>query len=82
MNDDLKNLHVSQIPHLYKESQGFFSFSYFDIKWFRRSFLAMLGTQTPSTQGEVNDQSTLILQSNNHISVGEHELNCRPSMLK
>lgn len=38
----------------------------------------MLGTQTPSTQGGVNDQSTLILQSNNHISLGEHGMNCRP----
>lgn len=42
----------------------------------------MLGTQTPSTQGGVNDQSTLILQSNNHISLSEHGLNCRPSMLQ
>lgn len=29
--EDLKNLQVSQIPYLYKESQGFYSFSYFDI---------------------------------------------------
>lgn len=42
----------------------------------------MLGTQTPSTQGGVNDQSTLILQSNNHIPPSEHGMNGRPSMLK
>lgn len=42
----------------------------------------MLGTWTPSTQGGVNDQSTLISQSNNHISPSEHGMNCRPSMLK
>lgn len=40
----------------------------------------MLGTRTPSTQ--VNDQSTLILHSNNHLSLSEHGINCRPSMLK
>lgn len=42
----------------------------------------MLGTQTPSTQGGVNDQSTFILKSNNHISLSEYGMNCRPSMLQ